>query len=136
MKHIKYIVGAIVLFIGGLFAPIDTPDFGYSANVIDTVNNQGSVTLDGDTLGTEVLSKNVNRQYARICNEGTDIVWLSFATSTNPISALPTEGLRLNSSGVGGTCFEITPDNLYTGAINATTTDGSGIDDIVTFIER
>ena len=124
LKKILY-VALLVVFAGGgyLIGLPSMPDkvdvFGFS-NPVPVVNTVSSVTLAVST--TTVLSANQNRQYALIMNDSDTVIYLHLnaPTTTNALN----EGIRLNASGGS---YEISRDNLYTGAISATSTAASKV---------
>lgn len=68
-----------------------------------------SVAVSAAT-STAVLSLNGVRQYASICNDGSNVVYLSFG-----VPAVASKGYRLASA----TCYEINNTKGYLGAVNA-----------------
>lgn len=140
----NYIIGGIIILIlvTGILAynKDSESEIGFasvaSTNIFDTFSSANATTTSGDTTskGLKILGKNLNRQYARICNESTAIVWLSFATGTADITAEKNKGARLNSSAVGDNCFEILPENLYRGEVRATSSAAGS--NVITFIEK
>ena len=134
---IKKAIGAFLLLIAGLFGANQVVELGGGTS-IRTNNLGGQVITSAATStcascnGVRVLDRNVDRLYAFICNDSTNIVYLAFATSTGTVIPLLNEGIRLNSAGVGGNCYEITHRNLFTGEIWATSTANASV---ITIIE-
>ena len=101
-----------------LIGSVETNDLGYNGFTNSSVTTAG-------TDSTEVLAANEARQYARICNNSAAIVWLSIgeATSTSDDIITANAGVQLNTVGLTGSCWEITPqNNMYFGAVYATST--------------
>jgi hypothetical protein len=69
----------------------------------------GKVTVSPAT-STTVLALNGIRQYASICNDSANVVYLSFG-----VPAATSTGIRLASA----TCYETNNTKSYLGAINA-----------------
>lgn len=74
----------------------------------------GTYTNTYATVGaatTEVLAENQNRMHVVLVNDSSQVMYLAFGAD-----AVIGSGVRLNASGGS---YEITPDNLYNGEIDA-----------------
>ena len=124
-------IGVVGMYILGLFLVGDNTTRMGSAGSPNLYS--GESTNSSTTVGvgaTSVLSRNVNRQWAKICNDGEGIVWLyETATDTGVILNL---GLPIASSTAYEHCYTIDPLHAYQGQVY-------GIADVtttVTFIEK
>lgn len=118
----KVIIGLVLLLlVGGYFmwtkdnfqgggVALNTPTFLVAAT-------SGAMTITGDV---QILATS-SRAYAIICNDSANVVYLSI-DGDKPASNL--KGLRLNAA---GGCYEINKNNLYQGAVRATSTVSSSL---------
>lgn len=123
---IKGIAVVVIFFAGILLAGIinnhgNGSVFGVADfNRIESGIVNGSVMLNPSTV-TQVLDKNVGREYALICDDDTsNVAYLHLTNSTSSVAV--SEGVRLSP----GDCYEIGVDNLWVGKVygiaSATTT--------------
>ena len=113
-KTIKILLGAILIValigvIGVLQKPIRQPLGSTDFNIIEGTLSNTAVSVA--TTSTAILSANVGRVYAKLTNDSDTVIYLGIGEA-----AVMNEGIRLN---VSGGAYEITPDNLFIGEINA-----------------
>jgi hypothetical protein len=112
-KTIQIFLGAILLValisVIGIFQkpvqPLGSVDFNV---MVGTISN---TAVSVSTTSTAILSANVGRVYSQITNDSDTIIYLGIGED-----AVMNEGIRLSAS---GGLYEITPDNLFIGAVNA-----------------
>lgn len=104
------LVGMIIALVLGSSSP--NMGFGSSRNLFaEGVTN--STTTVASASSTTILAKNLQRQYASICNGSTtgDVFLLFNASTTSGVST--NKGYRL----VSEECYEIDSTNLYMGRV-------------------
>lgn len=117
------LVGAVIVLLFGSASP-NLGWSGSSRNIFsEGVTN--STTTVTSASSTTILARNVNRQYASICNGSTTAnaaVYLMFHASTT--SGVESEkGYRLDSKA----CYEIDSTNLYLGRVMGRHDSAGGI---------
>ena len=88
-----------------------------------TSATNGSVAVSAAT-STAILANNGSRQYATICNDGANNVYLSFG-----VPAVLSKGYRLAAAA----CYEMKLGTIFIGAINGIATSSTST---VTIIEK
>lgn len=86
-----------------------------SAVVERTFTSANISTAVSVTSSTQVIATS-SRLYAIICNDSSNVVYLNLDEDKAASNA---KGIRLNAS---GGCYEINRDNLYVGAVQASST--------------
>jgi len=117
MKNLKTIGITTLVVIGIIFIgySLKTSNVGsYSGSPFIKMATTKSVTA---TSSVEVLAGSTSRKYAIICNDSSNVVYINLNGSEPATSDV---GLRLNAN---GGCYEINEDNLYIGAIQASSTN-------------
>lgn len=113
------------LTVGHMWAGAPQPPTlgGPSFNTLTSLTNTSTSVA---TSTTQVRAANSGRQYLLLVNDSTSKFYCNLSNATATIGA----GIPLFAS---GGYYEITPDNLYTGAIQCIATSTAGI---LTIVEK
>jgi len=91
-----------------------------SANIF--TGDVTNTSKNASSTATTTLSRNLQRQYASLCNDGGQVVYLNFRPSTaNVASTTAGTGYRLATA----TCYVIDSDNLYQDTVWMVTSSGT-----------
>ncbi len=122
-KFLILLVIILLIVLGVIFR--NNSNFGGGLNVLPTGYSSGS-TNSSTTFGvsaTSILARNVDRQWAKICNDSLGIVWIyETATATGVVVNM---GTPIASSTAYEHCYTIDTNHPYTGqvyGIGSTTT--------------
>lgn len=124
MKKIFYIGAGIIVisFITALITVSVVQQGSVGGNVytstkfnVASTSKTVAVTSDVQLVGT--TTANFPRAYTIICNDSSQVVYLGLDGDK---VVTQSTGIRLNAN---GGCYEINDQNLYTGAIRATSTN-------------
>lgn len=147
MKKVLQYVGVAIFGIAivAVGNNISTPELDLGRGATEArVNNLGSsltsstatsTSADTRQQGLTILERNTDRRYAKICTTSSDVIYLSFTTTTQPHTAAQGEGVPISVTAGYSNCFEILPPNMYEGIVYATTSDGATAD-VITFVEK
>lgn len=103
------------------FKPVTVPPLGYNLqNLFGTLSTSGPILVDaGRSANILVSATTSGRTYGIVVNDCSSAIYLSFNDESLFDNDNRAGGLRVNANGGS---YEITPNNLYTGAIRASST--------------
>ncbi len=115
------LVGASLIVLLGIGTQVTPPeDLGYSPYRIATFQETSSSTVATVTSDRQIMSTTTTRLYLAICNDSTTVVYLGIDADTPLAEDGSNRDIRLNAN---GGCFEIDQNNLYVGAVRASSTN-------------
>ena len=119
-KVISFLID-VVIVVGIVFLSVQfMPKVGNFGGVSSGDNIfSGGITMSTTSIPNYpatnlILARNVNRQYAKICNETVSTLRLQLSSSVNPNQEI---GIPLYASSSPFNCYEIDSNNLYIGAL-------------------
>lgn len=126
-KYLIVIIVMSVVVVGILFArPFKPDNFGAMTSGHNIIT--GGVTNSSSSISstaTTSVTRDTDRQYVSLCNDGGSVVYLHFSSSTTGV--IGEAGYRLATAA----CYEIDSTNLYIGAIQAVTVSGTSVLSII-----
>lgn len=127
-------LGLLAILSSFMFSPVrDARANPYTATVIGTATTSAAVTVTSSTrlLATTTSVKGISytRVYATICNPSTTLVYVNM-NNDKPANTSSANVVIAAAAGYNA-CFEITDRNLYSGSIQASSTNQTSTSVIV-----
>lgn len=120
---VPVILVVLALAVGWLFLQEnkDTKDTSFGS-AFDAATFKSAATSGAMTIGIDeqILASSTARTNAIVCNDSAQVVYLGLDQDNLLLEDGSNQSLRLNAN---GGCFEINENNLYQGAIRASSTN-------------